>query len=338
MHQRSSQTVVILGAGFSYAAGLPLTRDLFDVNVMPPRAQSKAAEVDYDEVRRAFARARNEDPLLTAESWLAQLYAERQSPLQRMLFGTRWDQAIRYALARLVVLPKGSNAHYYYGIGRNYCNPIHRQFWDRLEHQLDVKYIVTLNYDLLVEQALHNDRSTRHRTPPRCRYGGFQHVQAVRKMKNVITKEHDLMQLGDAFVLYKLHGSVNWAWEPHSPTMKIHEDVRAVFRSDNAYGVPAIVPPIPEKEMPPEFGQIWNEARKVLGQASTWIVCGYSLPDYDQALRQFFGEILRGRPMTRLVLLNPDSISVGERWKALGANCAIETLAGLPDALQQDWL
>jgi len=329
---------VILGAGFSHAAGLPLVRDLFDLGASSPRAQSKAAQESYEKVRWAFARVQRHDPSLAAESWLAELYRERVNPLQEMLFGTRWDDAIRYALARLIALPKGSNAHYYYGIGTGACHPIHKEFWERAENELGVKYIVTLNYDILIEQALRSSPASRHRAAPRCRYGGFQHIQSVRKMTNVVNKDYEFMELGDDFVLYKLHGSVNWAWEPHSPTLKIHHDVRAVFRSDNKYGVPAIVPPVPEKDMPPEFGQIWHEARKVLEQSPIWIICGYSLPDYDEALRQFFGNILRGRrSTTQLVLIDPDSATVAERWRAIAPNCSIRALKGLPEALYQDW-
>jgi len=146
------------------------------------------------------------------------------------------------------------------------------------------------------------------------------------------------MELGDDFVLYKLHGSLNWAWGPHSPTLKIHQDVRPVFRADDEYGVPAIVPPIPEKEMPPEFGQVWNEARKVLLDAPTWIICGYSLPDYDQALRDLFGGILRTRTMTRLIVIDPDSQAVAARWKTLASNCVLQPLPGLPAALNESWI
>lgn len=333
---QDKNAAVILGAGFSYVGGLPLARDLFDPSAPIPQPRSKLALEKYKNVRWAFANAQANDPGLTAERWLAQLYAERDNPLQPMFSGVNWNDAVRYALARLVPLPKGSNSHYYYGIGTYCCHSIHRRFWERLEQEFSVKYIVTMNYDILVEQALH-DIASPHRTSPRCRYGGFQHVQVVRKMTNVVTKADELMQLGDDFVLYKLHGSVNWAWEPHSPTLKIHQDVRAVFRADNKYGVPAIVPPIPEKHMPPEFGQVWDEAQRVLSQTPMWIVCGYSLPDYDEALRKFFGGILWSRPTTTLFILDPDSNRVAGKWNALASNCKVVPLAGLPDALDQTW-
>jgi hypothetical protein len=45
-------TAVILGAGFSCAAGLPLTRDLFERSTAPPRAQSKEAERSHLQVAK----------------------------------------------------------------------------------------------------------------------------------------------------------------------------------------------------------------------------------------------------------------------------------------------
>lgn len=331
-----NDAALILGAGFSKAAEMPLTKELFDLGI-EVRSQSQEARENNIAVPEAFNLARSKDSELTPEVWLAQLYAERDNVFQLMMTGTRWDHAIRYALARLVNLPKGSKAHYYYGISTYKSHSIHKQFWERIERDFKVKYIVTTNYDISIEQALHSVPSP-HRTAPRCRYGGFQHIQTVRKMTDVTTRAYDLIQLGDDFVLYKLHGSINWAFEPHSPTLKIHDDVRAVFRVDDKYGIPAIVPPIPEKSMPPDFGQIWNEAKKVLLQTPIWIICGYSLPDYDQALKNWFQTILHEREKTKLIILDPYSSEIGKKWKILATNCEVVSVSGLPNALSETWI
>jgi SIR2-like domain len=335
-HDRNA--ALILGAGFSKAAELPLTWELFSSEVKV-RAQCKKAEVNNAAVQKAFENAIKTDPNLPVEVWLAQLYAERENPLQSEIHGTRWMDAIRFILARLVNLPNGSNTHYYYGVGTYGCHPHHLSFWERLEKEFNLKYIVTMNYDILVEQSLHTDKSV-HRTMPRWRYGGFQHVQVVRKITDIRGKgKFELMPLGDEFVIYKLHGSVNWAWEPHSPSLKIHHDVRPVYRVQEDL-IPAIVPPIPEKDMPPEFGQIWNEAKKVLAQTPNWVICGYSLPDYDEALKNWFGEILEMRKTenTKLIILDPYSNNIAAKWEALSKNCEIIPLKGLPDALEETWV
>lgn len=333
-----TNAALILGAGFSKSAGLPLTWELFNPNVKV-RAQCKEAEVNNAAVQRAFENAIKTNPNLAVEVWLSQLYAERENPLQPMIDGIRWIDAIRYILARLVNLPNGSNTHYYYGVGTYECHSHHLKFWERLEKEFKLKYIVTMNYDILVEQALHSDKSV-HRASPRWYYGGFQHVQVVRKITDIRGKgKFELMPLGNEFVIYKLHGSVNWAWEPHSPSLKIHHDVRPVYRVQQDL-IPAIVPPIPEKDMPPEFGQIWNEAKKVLAQTPVWIICGYSLPDYDEALHNWFGEILEMRKTdtTKLIILDPYSDNVAAKWGALSKSCDIIPLKGLPDALEDKWI
>lgn len=98
------RTAVILGAGFSQAAGFPRTRDLFESTDLP-RAQSPAASENYLKVRQAYGGWKAEHPDSHAEHWLAHLYELRENPLQEIAHGTTWDQAVRYALAQLVHLP-----------------------------------------------------------------------------------------------------------------------------------------------------------------------------------------------------------------------------------------
>ena len=152
-------------------------------------------------------------------------------------------------------------------------------------------------------------------------------------MTDVTKQRGELVQLGNEIALYKLHGSVNWAWEPHAPTLKIHDDARAVFRKDDKFRTPAIIPPIPEKEMPSEFSQIWAEARRSLLKCSRWIVCGYGLPDYDQALRLFFKDILSAQQQALILLLAPDSAVLAERWREISPkHVQVLPLPGLLEA------
>jgi hypothetical protein len=330
-------TVVILGAGFSRVAGLPLTNNLFDCgNILPPVTHPSMTD-DYIQVIDAYKRWRAANQNESAEVWMNELYSGREMGFVRLKYGTDWWHVVRFVLARLVDdTPESRNAPYYHGIGTFRRHPVHEQFWERAERELNVKRIVTFNYDLLVEQALHEKQSD-HRTAPRCRYGGFTHVQVVRKLTNVITRTYDLLEMGNDFVLYKLHGSMNWAWERHSPTLKVHQDVRAVFRRTLRVGQPAIIPPVSEKEMPKEFATIWFEAAEVLANASRWLVCGYSLPTYDIFARKYFADILKRRRNTTVVILDPDSRRIGERWRDLAAGVNVLALPGLPEALAEAW-
>src|SRR5262249_55185431 len=158
--------------------------------------------------------------------------------------GADWNNIVQYILRRLS-RPKNADAGpYYYGITRYQASSLHRQFWDALlcngEAHGQALAVVTLNYDILPERALHR-REPAAKPVPLFYYGGFQYDQVVRKMINVAAppgKKHEIVQLGHDVPIYKLHGSMNWAWEPHTQTLKIHDDIRAAFRSDR-YGVPA---------------------------------------------------------------------------------------------------
>ncbi len=333
----NTNSAIVLGAGFSFAAGLPLTKDLFNCGSVVPRAQSPAAGMNNAQVLSAYESWTEKHPSSSAEEWLLELYKMRDDALQEMIQGTSWSKAVRFALARLVELPPGSNTHYYFGICTPRCHPAHEEFWQRVNSVLGARVIVSLNYDILVEQALHSV-GPQHRSSPRCYYGGFPHTQVVRKMTDVTKRKSDLVQLGNDIVLYKLHGSVNWAWEHHSPSLKIHDDVRAVFRHDDSVGTPAIIPPIPEKQMPDEFSQIWHEARKSLEACQHWLVCGYSLPPYDLALRDFFRSVLTKRQQSQILILAPDSDLLVKRWREITPDCTqIRALPGLPQAFGYDW-
>jgi len=332
-----NKAAVILGNGFSCAAGFPLEQNLFDTNGQIPRYQSESAKYNHNQVAVAYDRWKQLNPNSHSEAWLLELYLGREDLLQELRQGTTWDNAIRFALSRLVNLPKGSNAHYYYGICTPEIHPFHKLFWEKVEKEFRARDIVTLNYDILIEQALHDCESS-HRSAPKCYYGGFQYVQTVRMMTDITKRKYEIIELGKEFVLYKLHGSINWAWEPHSRTLKIHQDVRAVFRCNNEFGTPAIIPPIPEKEMPARFSQIWTEASKALQESNIWIVCGYSLPKYDYALQEYFAQIIKKRGKTTVLLLDPKSDQLAERWQSIGPNLITTVpLPGLPDALNLQW-
>jgi hypothetical protein len=198
-------TAVILGAGFSFVTGLPLTRNLFETGGVLPRSQSAAAETNHREVSSAYTYWLMNHPSTNAEEWLLELYRQKDDALQEIAQRTTWSKALRFALARLIDLPPGRNSHYYFGICTGRCHPTHRHFWQRILDDFGSRVVVTLNCDLLIEQALHADNS-QHRGAPRCYYGGFQYVQVVRKMTDVTKKQYELVRLG------KRNGFVQTSW------------------------------------------------------------------------------------------------------------------------------
>jgi hypothetical protein len=66
-------TSVILGAGFSYVAGLPLTKELFATST-PPSTKSDRAKRNHEEVMAAWRVWKKDNPEGNAEQWLRLLY------------------------------------------------------------------------------------------------------------------------------------------------------------------------------------------------------------------------------------------------------------------------
>ncbi len=275
------------------------------------------------------------------EGWLLRLWEDRGDPLARMRLGTTWYDALQFALRRLSQARDANKHQYYYGVSRPEAHPVHQEFWDRMERTFELLGVVTTNYDILAERALHEHVAGQSK--PRFYYGGFQYHQIVKKMVDVSArgsaKSIDF-PLGTTIPIYKLHGSLNWAWEPHSQTLKIHDDVRAIFRKEGA-GIPAVIPPIPEKQMPEDFSQIWAEAHRTLTAADVWVVCGYSLPEYDVALRGFFESAQRASDVRCVLVCAPNSADLLDRWtrpNRRGVLPEVRALPGLPDASSLPWV
>lgn len=328
---------IILGAGFSYVAGLPLASQLFSTTELPPARSEEDKERMLD-VLVAFEAWRSNNSGGTAEEWLRELYPDKDNPLSKMIHKTSWEDAIGFGLRRLTTVRNAHPGAYYYGISRyepETVHETHENFW-RFFRPLNVKTIVTLNYDLLVERALHK-LSGEGESEPLFSYGGFPYRQVVRKMTNVTSRSSKDVILGNDYLIYKLHGSLNWAHERHSSNMKIHDDVRAVFRTSATVGVPAIVPPIPEKELPEEFARIWSQAGEELLASDVWVVCGYSMPEYDEALRDWFEYLTSQSQVSRIALLDPESTSLLGRWNRTNrSGLEVKGFPGLPSALGND--
>jgi len=318
---------LILGAGFSHIAGLPLTKDLFNTPDIP-RAKSKDVVERFKQVQFAWSKWKQENSSGTAEEWLRLIYEKKLFAS----YGATWEDALDFAMARLVNLPPGKNAPYYHGITTSVQDETHRHFWPFIRERFEIKSVVTMNYDILAEQGLKKSYS-KHRQAPLCFYGGFPYTQTVRMMKDVVTRKHEKVPLGHEVAIYKMHGSINWANEPHS--FKIHDDVRAAFRSTREPGSVAIIPPMPEEEIPEWLTKVWEYAKSALADSYIWIVCGYSLPQYDIALKNLFKEAARKTRGLEIYILDPVSESLKSRWEALvPSETKIYALPGLPECLE----
>jgi hypothetical protein len=138
-----------------------------------------------------------------------------------------------------------------------------------------------------------------------------------------------VVKLEGSVPLMKVHGSLNWSIQ--SNEMSIYQDARAAFRHG---GDAAIVPPMPEKEIPTWLHPVWAEAERHLARAGCWVVCGYSLPQYDIAMREMLSRAAAGKRKT-LFLLDPVSEQLRPRWQEVAPGADITCLFGLPAGTDQ---
>jgi NAD-dependent SIR2 family protein deacetylase len=304
MTPQAEELVLFVGAGFSFSAGLPLTKDLFAEIPHSPYFNYKSV---FEQVRLAWLRhGAGKSP----ELWIREVYLEKDN-LPEFKYGVSWEDVQD---GSVVKLPKGSNAHYYHGISASISSPVHREFWSKIRRAFHLKTVITTNYDLLIEQGLKSEYKE-ERTAPICSYGGYPYLQVVRKMTNVTTNESIDLKLGHEVELIKLHGSLNWVQEPHG--YKIHDDVRAVFRKSRGLGKPRIIPPLEEKERPEWSFDIWNAAEAALTKTNKWFVCGYSFPHYDIAINKMIAKCGSNHKQLKVIIADPYSSSVKSHLEVL---------------------
>jgi hypothetical protein len=319
-----SPTGVILGAGFSYVAGLPLAKDLFHADIF---ASSKAARRRFEAVLHSWRTWQSMHPGQGPEEFLTKIYrSPRIGPVP-------WSWAVETVAAVLATpLPRDRGAYlgrYAGRITRPVNVPEHDAFWDVVLSRFAVDAVVTTNYDLLAERGLRH-RPTQRPKRPGMHYGGLSRPQILKgtALPFALSKAERQVELNGGIPLYKLHGSLNWA--VNAGAVSFYQDNRPAFRHG---GDAQIVPPVLEKEAPTWLIDVWNGAREALASCSPWVVCGYSLPVYDQAITQLFIGAAAAGTVSTIFLLDPNSEVLLERWKALAPDLHVRPLPGLPDGL-----
>lgn len=331
---KKNKAVLFLGAGFSKSAGIPLVQELFDEIPYAP-GNSVVLKNIYEKVSNEWQNCKD----LGVETWMKQKYLISHDGDEIVSY----EDIVDFILARVVAIPEkyGKNGAYYYGISTSIQNETHKAFWNIIQGRFDIGAIITTNYDIVIEQGLRKTYSTssNNRDAPSCIYGGFptSFEQRIRIITNVATGRNPSSFREAALAgieLYKLHGSVNWVEEPHG--FKIHDDVRAVFRTKRSLGKPRIIPPCEEKDRPAWAHYVWEYAQKRLAEADVWFVCGYSLPEYDKEILHMISSVSSLKESLILYISDPKSKQVMKRFqKILRCKSKIITLHGLPDALQQ---
>jgi hypothetical protein len=307
-------TTIFPGAGFGYLAGAPLASQLFD----------EEPEVDKITRQRLVQRvvggwqAWHAKSHGTAEEYLSVL----QSDGPKEFVEAAWFVALRIAIRMgSLQVVGGRPAIVAHNITRAVGVPAHQDFWAAIFKRTKDVAVITPNYDILCERGLRT-RPTPLKNLPGFNYGlgpeqlegrgypSFAHLRPIACTGTV--------------PLHKIHGSVSWSIE--KGRLVKYQDCRPAIRGDAA-----IIAPVQYKEVPPEFGLIWNNAARALAQSSQLIIVGYSLPEYDVAIK---GLLHQNLPANATVHVFDPQAAVAERYKELFGTGRVFPHPGLPDGIR----
>lgn len=301
------------GAGFSKIGGAPLANELFD---MEPEVDRIARErLVARVVRKWLEWHRNQNG--TPEQYLA--YLQEQGG--RDWLDAVWFVSLRIALqmgrVELVGMQRTITRH---NIDRTTGVSAHELFWRVLFGIAQEVAVVTTNYDILCERGL------RIKPRPRKSLPGFNYGSGREVLQGggYPSYSHIIKVACEGRVpVYKLHGSVSWS--ARDGTLAKYHDCRPAIRGDAA-----IIAPVTNKGIPETFEPIWKFAALALNATSTFVVIGYSLPEYDVAVRDLLKRNLVSE--TRIVVFDPDP-TVADRYRRLLPRNVVTARPGFPDGI-----
>lgn len=336
--------VLIVGAGWSAAAGLPLASELFD-----PFDEQRLLDWRDRDVTDAYLSWCREHGTDRAEQFIATAYAGRarivQAPLcpkpppsltgqleldlkledeQWHEFTLPWEWVATYIQRRLAT-PTAITRSYRYApfrpaLLRRTPSPEQARFWNDLLDRTIVRAIVTPSYDLTIEQTVGIAPNVVPGSP------GFHYAcmkGKVHPVNSPFAKDRSIDPTpAGPIPLAKLHGSLNWSLTREGVDM--FADVRPALRDHSSA---AIVPPLPEKHVPYWLSPVWDRAAYELREADEWVVVGYSLPPYDHQIKTMFR--MSADHVAHIRIYDPFAADIAERWHDVAPNASIETFPGL---------
>lgn len=352
----------ILGAGYSHVIGAPLTRDLFGTRDIA--ISSAASAHRFQTVWSDYDAWLSENPSGNPEEYLGDLLRRCQStawratgryaldesaptagtqvqgpalsfpdlPLpDRMIPQFNWAVELLGAVLSTPLPTDTTTTNFRYGARVIFplrCYP-HGAFWAELKSKAHHVAAVTTNYDIFIERVLRHRQMNRV-FGPGCYYGGIRKPQLLRGTQLPWAYSGNHIEMDGAVPIYKLHGSLNWSRTKDG--IELFQDLRPAFRRG---GNAAIIPPMREKEVPAWLRPVWTSAERELARATVWVVCGYSLPPYDQAIAQLLSRAAAAGNLERIFVLDPNASELGHRYSVIAQNLQVVPLKGLPEGIRQ---
>ena len=164
----------ILGAGYSFVAGIPLARDLF--RPFSSFARSGASYKRFEVVRGHYLYWLSCNPGGYPEQYMGLIFAGmlKDNP-------PKWEWVVEYVSASMASAgaPPASqnlNPRYSNRVNRPLACDTHRIFWRTVLGICSDLSVITTNYDILIERALRH-RPMQRPPLPGCFYGGLPRPQ-----------------------------------------------------------------------------------------------------------------------------------------------------------------
>lgn len=305
---------IFLGAGFSAPADVPLASQLFDAR---PDVDGVTRERLVDRVLRRWNQWKDTNGR-SPEEYLADL----QEGAGEAWEDAQWYVGLVIALAMGRVELVGTNLKITrHNLNRTTGVQAHEDFWNTIFRRTEDISVVTTNYDILPERGIRHERRPRVPRPgfhygwgPEPLSGGgypsYSHIQKISAAGTV--------------PIYKLHGSVSWSY--HKGQLVRYHDCRPAIQ-----GKAAIVAPVTAKALPTYLESVWTNAGSALSSSHTWLVVGYSLPEYDALVRKLLRDSARDNLVVHV--FDPDP-AVKQRFQSLLGDCTtVVPHEGLPNGI-----
>lgn len=312
---------IILGAGFSAAAGWPDTSRILETGAWLV-SQGQAAR--FRRVWDCYAAWRSANPHATGDAFLAAVH-DGGVP------GMDWSSVVEVIAGTIAsvgttIAPLVSPRYADSLLRPNRFSP-HQAWFDDSMRAGELVGVVSLNYDLLAEKVL---RPFPTRRPPRPGffYGGLPRPQVcAARSSSPFARDRAIepLELKGTVPVLKPHGSLNWHrmfldWERTRAVISIYPDLRAAFR---AGGDAAIVPPVAlEASVPAWLDAVWRDTRDLLASVDQWRVVGYSLPSADVALAELLREAASSGQLTSVRIWNR-SDRTRRRWEIIAGAASV---------------
>lgn len=298
---------MFMGAGFSKAWGLSLASEIMDMrhirtNLFPGKWQRKL----IDKVKAVW------DATKPTHKGVVDEFARM---LQQFEYELSFEEFTSFLALRL------SSKHWKVGTAREtkwgtgdhirkqrVVPKCYQEFFKVLKN-VDLIGIITTNYDLVIEKLLG--------PTSRGRLGGFNYG----KVGEHLLGRHPLssrwtygpITVTGKIPLLKLNGSLNWALSSDGQILKYIDSRPSRGRR---YEV-LLIPPgagIKHDKLQP----VWEHAGQILRAADIWIFCGYSIPDYDQAVKDLLKNSIEN--VKRIIILDVKPKPVKDKLRDLLSN------------------